>query len=207
MISKMRKKGLESFWSNLIGVVLAVAGLTIIFVFVAPKLYDIVINEDAQKAKSTLDALEGRINAFLSSDLEKATIVLQGFAPKDNENWILRGYDKEEPRPDKCFFNTCICTCPDIPPIKDSCQNSGFCRDINVEAMTTNSPNLIRKYDNKNTPNQFSLGKFLGYEQINQKVIPISKNLMELELSKTENSLTITHFSEEYKENKWQIIK
>jgi hypothetical protein len=49
--------------------------------------------------------------------------------------WVLAGWSKEfisESRPDKCFYNSCLCVCKDG---LGSCQDNGLCREIGEDVV------------------------------------------------------------------------
>jgi len=131
---------------NVMGIIIAVIGLAIFFAGVY-QLYQVNKSQTVENARKTLDNIIGKIE--LLQDGENNTFVIQGF--KGGDDWYLVGWSEgEEGRPDKCFFNSCVCVCkPDDAKkhsrenLAEGCQNNGFCRDINSPSIAVLSKLII----------------------------------------------------------------
>jgi len=148
--------------------ILAVVGLTLIF-FAAGKIYSGFVGQDDRNAENTINAIEAKINAL---DKGESTLFnSRGPQAKadDDEWWYFVGWSKDEStRPDKCFFESCICMCnhpaaydlqrvireafitavgagppsfsgPSKEDLSVSCQNNGICRDVDYESVNIKS--------------------------------------------------------------------
>ncbi len=95
--------------NNALVLIIAVICLAVLFIG-AYKLYVISIEEEERKAINILNILEAKINAL--EDGQSNTFAIFGL-----EGWSLVGWSKGEAgRPDKCFFDSCICICKGKPP-------------------------------------------------------------------------------------------
>lgn len=71
-------------------------------------VFKVLANDENQKAQRVLDNVEGKINAL--EEGEEGKFLIQGF--KGAESWYLVAWNKDdEGRPDKCFFENCMCVC------------------------------------------------------------------------------------------------
>jgi len=140
---------------NVMGIIIAVVGLAVFFAGVY-SLYKVNIAQDVENARNTLDNIIGKIE-LLDEDQEN-TFVIQGFSGA--KNWHLIGWNNDtQPRPDKCFFNNCLCICnPEGDPdrndrygkaafsrqeLADACQSAGFCKDVESESIAVASSRTL----------------------------------------------------------------
>ncbi len=129
------KKGIAL--SNVLSIVLAIAGILLIF-YASFQLYNFFGSEEDVNAQEFLNGLIGKMDNL--EDGETGT-----FAMRWVEGYRILGYDKSLPRedvPEKCFFDSCVCICKAKGYIfetkkenwweeqKNECQNSGICRDL-----------------------------------------------------------------------------
>src|SRR3989344_6406735 len=121
----MRKKG-DFLVNNILSVIIAVIGI-VLFVFGISKIYQVRASDELTNAKKTIELIEAKINAL--DEGQKSELTIQGFAGA--ESWYLVGWNKEDSsdiKPEKCFFNSCICICNGAS--KDVCQKKGICKDF-----------------------------------------------------------------------------
>lgn len=185
---------------NALSLIIAVIGLTILF-FGTYKLYSISQNQEDKNAQNFIDNLKEKIDAIPGET--NASITLRGFG----KNWYLTSWGKDESlKPDKCFFISCICACKGNPlGAINSCQDQGFCREMNQEKIATINPTLTIEY--KETGGRESTARPTGkFNEEIKKTIYTSDNLIKLEIIKTKDTLTITHYSEHYLANFQNII-
>ena len=174
---EMNKKG-DLTITEALGIIIAVLGLIILF-FGIWKLYKVTINQGEGNINSALNVIEARIENL--KDGESGKFLISG-----QEGWFLTGWSKDEQgRPDKCYFNSCICACKGEPisfvreasvyyDIRSKkCQEKGFCRDVkkNIVKIRGQRINMITD----------KLGDFI--------ILP--KNAIEIEISKTDLELLI----------------
>ena len=108
-------------------IILFVVG-AVLLVFAVFKVYSNVKETQFESAGNSLEGLikraentkEGEVNSF----------VMQGL-----KGWFLIGWSKNDnTRPDKCFFESCICICNgDVSDAKKSCQEKGICKEVKKE--------------------------------------------------------------------------
>ena len=111
------KKG--DLMNTVLGIIIAVVGLSLL-AYAGFRLYNTTVNQDSEIAKKTIDSFEAKMNALKVGDNSS-------FSTKGVEGWNLVAWSKDtSDRPQKCFFNSCICICPEANTT--SCQISGFCR-------------------------------------------------------------------------------
>jgi hypothetical protein len=126
----MNMKG-DWFTNNIMGIVIAVIGLTIIS-FVAYKIWDINVNLEQRNVMKTMDIIEGKIDALNTG--ESTRVILKGFPGADN--WYFTGWHTSEDRPDKCFLESCICLCKEgVGGDIFNCQESGYCRGVGSDSV------------------------------------------------------------------------
>ncbi len=165
----MNKKG-ELTSSELLGIIIAVLGLTILF-FAIWKLYAVSVSNEGDNVNNILNVIKTRIENL--KDNESGKFLISG-----QEGWFLTGWSKDEAgRPDKCYFNSCICACKGEPVRafysgeridnrKNVCQEKGFCREMEKDIV-----------------------KIIGVEPIGY--IGLQKNTIEIEINKTKLELII----------------
>jgi len=98
------KKG--DLTNNVLSVIVAVIGIGIL-IFGIVKLYGLFSEQEEKNAKNFLESLSEKISSLKEG--QKNEFIMQGF--KGSENWYVLGYSKEEARPEKCFFDSCVCIC------------------------------------------------------------------------------------------------
>lgn len=122
----MDKRG-DITLENALPFIIAVLGLVLLMFFIGRIFFEVTV-DGSQNVTRTLDSLEGKIGAL--EDGEIGRFPIQGA-----EDWYLLGWSKtEEGRPDKCFFESCLCICPkNYENPSGSCQSKGFCRELGFE--------------------------------------------------------------------------
>ena len=137
----MRKRG-DITLTNFLELILAVVGLVLIG-YLIYSFYQAAVNGEAQVAKNTLSSIEGKINLLKVGEV--GNYAIKGPCKKnaktaDECEWMLTGWSKNEAgRPDKCYFESCVCVCPSAKTdleIKNTCQNDGFCKNLNIEEIS-----------------------------------------------------------------------
>ena len=110
------KKGI--LVKNALGAIIAIMGL-VILIFAGMNIYK-SFYEEKRNAQKVIDSIMGKIDNL--EEGESGTFLIQGI-----DDWSLKGWSKdEENRPDKCFFDSCLCICPNEGP----CPENGLCRKI-----------------------------------------------------------------------------
>lgn len=171
------------------GVILAVVCLLVVFGF-AVKLYNLRTNQEDENAKKTLDLLMSKIE--LLQDGQATNVTLQGF--DGFQNWFIVGWNKSvdtRSKPQKCFFESCICVCNGAPSFGDfpnypfaKCQESGFCREIHSSLIVDGGTFHYFDYDDST-----SQKKDESYSRINS--FPLSSRLFEVSISRLGSEITV----------------
>ncbi|MFH1803239.1 MAG: hypothetical protein ABH864_07390 [archaeon] len=192
MIKNKRGEEEEGLAANTIGVVLAVIATAIIVFFIYVAITQIMRDEELESAQVVADKLEEKINALEAGQSTK--VALQGSKALNDGEWYILGWGKQNAdRPDKCFFNGCVCLCKGTDA--DACQKKGVCREIEKDTIIT----LYYYYTHFDpVPEETTApDPFLD----SQKQIPIPPNFLILEVTNTADKLTISYKSEEYLQN------
>jgi hypothetical protein len=147
---RLNKKG-DMTIEEFMGIFLAFVGIVLVG-FLFYKLYGITVSSEEKQVRGVLDKI-----ILNSNSLEKdksMNLTIQGFKGAVEKNWIgnvggwiFVGWNKDEKfRPDKCYFENCLCVCKLENPtveirnvwsdknfLKSSCQDNGFCEEISFE--------------------------------------------------------------------------
>lgn len=133
---------------NTLELIIAVFGLMVILGggYAAYKFFKLYTSQDEEQAKGVLKILSAKIDALNEGGKESALV--KGPCGEGDKNgecvsgwWYLTGWGVEdEKRPDRCFFESCLCVCKvEQPPyllqaegaqlIFNACQErtTGFC--------------------------------------------------------------------------------
>ncbi len=141
-------------------IVIAIIGILLMIPLII-LLVNIFSDDEEANAQNFIKSLDGKIENLKVGETGK--FPMQGL-----DDWVLTGWsDKDEGKPDKCFFNSCICVCPvegDGEGLSGKCQEGGFCRGVEEEKVLIS----FRK------------------EAIN---IVLAKKLLEIVVSKEEDSI------------------
>jgi len=180
MTINLDKKGLIKDVTSL---VIAIIGI-LLLLFAVYQLYKVIVNGDSEIAKKTLNIIETKINYLEEGQTGKFPII----GPKE---WYLVGWGKENiERPDKCYFDSCICICKGYKP--EDCQGRyGFCRKVDVKDVKILEGNFEIK-EPKGVPTGGGGNMpVVGYEYVAPKAIKFPENLIELQVKKTKEILEI----------------
>ena len=198
---------------NVFALIIAVIGIGLL-VFGAVRLFSLYRNAESDDARNALDNIIGKIETLKDGQSNK--FFVQGF--KGAGNWFLIGWGKgEQGRPDKCFFESCLCVCRGLdedaketyqPGGSESyqeaialaksahgsaCQSKGFCRDIKAKEINLG---------------QFGLPTTIhgeGRDVCLKTYLQLSENLFEIPVEKTPLGINIIFFGEGYKEENLDI--
>jgi len=198
------KKGILT--KNVLSLLVAVMGI-ILLIFVSVSIYNSFESQEEKNARAFLDGLMGKIDNL--EDGETGVFPMRGV-----EERYLVGWTSEDDRPDKCFFESCLCVCnfwedgnsfADISKIpkgkvKELCQNNGFCKDFSSRTLNVKTESLTGAFQgwpkNHHVKNIGTINLYLHSSLIN---IEIKKDKNELVISKYASgplSLTFNEFQE-----------
>lgn len=145
-------------------VIIAAIGLILLIGFGA-KLFDAISGGEEKNAQKTIDLIKKKIDNLEEGETGESTI-------RGLEDWLLTAWGKEEPSPDKCLFESCICICKGLAT-SENCQKNGICRTLNVKEIKM-----------KLTINNEDV------DAINN-IINLKENLIRLNIEKTSDSVII----------------
>lgn len=138
----MRKNRKGDLMNNMVGIIIALIGI-LIFGYALVQLYKVNVNQERENAKNTLNSIVAKIESLENG--QNNTFAIQGV-----EGWTLFGFDKEGVRPEKCFFNSCLCICETVDSTssldhyRKQCQNKGICSALEVDDVNTFSYSLYK---------------------------------------------------------------
>jgi len=163
------------------------------------------VDEASESAKTLSSQLQAKIQAFQESKINTLKITIQGI--NSESPWYLTGWDKtKNPRPDKCFLESCICISPEAT--LESCQANGFDRKIKTEKIMIKTTTAKRVMESQQTYEGKSIltptNKYIECVILNQ--IAVKNKIYELQLEKKEGELIIAAYDEEYINNKDNIV-
>jgi|SRR3989344_1878055 len=197
MRNRMKKRG--DLREQVPEIIIAVLCL-ILIVIAGVMIYKLFANQEEENAKKTADIIEGRINAL--KDGQSNNFIVQGF--KGADNWFLVGWSKtEDGRPDKCFFDSCICICKgDLSRLKsgqdeslnNKCTDLGFCRKFSVDKVSVEREVLVGSLKDINPETGQSSEK---PEKRICTGIGLKQNLMQISMSKSKDEIKILYESDE----------
>jgi hypothetical protein len=193
------KRGAETLLNNVLGLIIAAIGIGLL-IFGVVKLYQVYSDNEADNARNTLDTLLGKIDALKEG--ESNEFLIQGF--EGAENWYFIGYSEgQEGRPDKCFFDNCLCVCNG----KDakSCQEGGFCRKLDRDISVMTNENFVRPEgvgedisvrEKLDDDIDFLFADCNPTDSVSCDLINTRPNLMEFKIDKGEGSVRIQEIRE-----------
>ena len=133
----MKSKRGDFFTENAMTIVLAIIGLSLLF-FGVVKILEMG-KQESESAKNAINSIEDRIKGLEYGEESK-------FPFRGPDGWNLYGWSKnDKTRPDKCFFNSCICICKGKYVFTTDRENKykcedGFCRELAVDLVSVQSP-------------------------------------------------------------------
>lgn len=121
---------------KLIALIVGILCLALIIILVK-KSFDAVSDQDSVNAKRIIEVLEKKAKALDNG--QSAVFPLQGpcsnLESDEKCEWYLIGWNKETVgRPEKCYFDSCICICPAYN--NQTCQDKGFCRTFKDNSVS-----------------------------------------------------------------------
>ncbi|MBU0760879.1 MAG: hypothetical protein KJ600_02250 [Nanoarchaeota archaeon] len=145
----MKKKAI--LMKNTLGIILAVGGIALLLFLGGEIAYGAFkTNQEDKAAQTVIDLVKTKIDA-IGTD-ESTELEIKGIDTGGEGDWFLVGWNEEGLiKPDKCFFQTCVCVCkltdiiPTLENLKEGCQNRGFCRETNTKQIqvSTTTPNIL----------------------------------------------------------------
>ena len=117
----MKNKG-DFLMNNFLSFFIAVVCVVLFAFFIGNAIYQARASDELTNAKKTIELIEAKTNAL--DEGQKSELTIQGFAGA--ERWYIVGWNKNDPnRPEKCFFDSCICICNGVS--NEICQKKGIC--------------------------------------------------------------------------------
>lgn len=188
----------EGVLPNVLGTVLALIIFIIVIGGVYLALTQIRKDVELESAKAIADELKARIDALEAGESTNATI--QGFRADDGE-WYIHGWDKNSPteRPEKCFLKSCVCVCAGT--YASDCQSHGICRYFEGGESVEVIGKVISKRTATVVQGTITTSE-TTYVEEKGSYIKIPSNLLVIELTKTKDKITLSHYDRSYAEDK-----
>ncbi len=132
--------------SNLLEIILAVICIFLLM-YAAFLVYDRVVkDEETTSAKSAMNMLNAKSEALETG--QSGTFLFRGVNSEEMDNngdpvWKIVGWSRGElGRPDRCYFESCVCVCK-IPVVEGVskngfdryCSELGVCRDFEESSV------------------------------------------------------------------------
>jgi hypothetical protein len=212
------KRGAETLLNNVLGLIIAAIGIGLL-IFGVVRLYEVYSDNEADNARNTLDTVIGKTEALKVDESNKFFVQGVQSLESKKEWWFLVGWGKDDfPKPDKCFFDSCVCYCKSgekdkleailngndygadssgsrpiydsNPPeyLKDACQGNGFCRKVDFEKVK-----VVTQWQNIHRDDV--LGDKTTLEDLEYPAITLREALEEIIISINGDELEIAHSS------------
>ncbi|MDO8508888.1 MAG: hypothetical protein Q7S27_04355 [Nanoarchaeota archaeon] len=175
MKSKKGEMTANEIASTILAVVILL-GLTVVLVM----LYKSYNEGERTSADKLLNIIVERVE-----DAEEGEV--EGFTIRGLKDWYLVGWNKKDGadiKPDKCFLESCICICKDLPVsgnLKEQnakvCNDNGICKNLKEDEVIINN---IEKYTNT----EISLSRIDFGKGLHK--LTVSKEAKRVEITETE---------------------
>ncbi|HVY01251.1 MAG TPA: hypothetical protein VHA12_00615 [Candidatus Nanoarchaeia archaeon] len=109
--------------------VLIIAGI----VYGIIKVASVFMDSENRNAKNTLDLF---VEKLKFAEKGNVSFIVQGFP--NSRNWFVAAWSAgQEGRPDKCYFDSCICVCPLAASgnVAEKCQSKGVCQKLDYQRV------------------------------------------------------------------------
>ena len=170
-----KKKGDISV-ETLLTAFLAVVGI-IFLAFLGVKLYNFFIDQDSRNEQVFIGSLKGKIEALENG--EEGNFPLQGLEGRIILGWSKNQTAKDDGKPEKCFFDSCLC----IVKQGKSVQDDGFCRKMDRDNVIVNSSISYKETNSGYTE---------GIYDIKAECIALQNQLMEIKATKREKEILVS---------------
>ncbi len=193
----MNRRGVD-FFNNFISILVAVAVIAL-FAVAWSKFSSLSnTNNDVESVKTLVEEISSEVDRI--SEGQKTEMVIRGV-----NGWYLFSYDSDDPsdsRPDKCFFENCICIAS--TPTKEGCQENGIHRSLDFETIEVFQVRSYREdpradcIGGNDNPADVSRMSYLDLEGFpadyqDSDYIILDSNLIDLQISKINDSLVIAY--------------
>lgn len=173
---------------NVVSIIIAILILTLFVIGIYSWYSSVIENQETESAQNLADLIEAKISSL--KDGQNNNFTIRGVNSK--ESWYLAGWGKDEfPKPDKCFFDSCICVCKGLASVSqdqiiNQCKDIGICRKIDKEKVVVN-------IFGREPEETFGVARYNP-----DNVIDLPNKLFLLEIGKTEEQATINHYTPAY---------
>ncbi len=217
----MRNKNGDMNINELLSIIIAVIGI-LLLIYAGYRLYQVSKNDEMENAQKVLDRINDKISSL--KDGEQSELTIQGF--NGGNNWYLSAWGKsDDNRPDKCFFDSCVCICKwdGTGKFKDACQTQSVCQKVSNKKVYTselitfnvageNGDVFIPRYG-------ISLGKFagvnVGFDTVfdgpiggfNCNIIRVGQNLRNFKITVNNGEINILNNYQMRTEEAESVIK
>jgi hypothetical protein len=182
------------------GIIIAVLCLLILGGVVV-LVWKALVNDEYSRAQTAIDFIENKMNALKNAG-ESTTFSIQSPCNKADEcDWFIYAWGKDNTmadwRPEKCYFNSCICVCRGKTVKKEEIVNS--CQDLKTGICRVVEEGIVIASSSLNV-NDVSAGIPNNQEYIaNCNGIKLKEPMISLSLIKGKNSFDLKYSSDTQK--------
>jgi len=179
---------------NAMGLIIAVLGLALLLTGAYTIYKRATHNQAMEDVQNLINTIEAKINIVQNN--QNITFLIREIQDKESE-WFLTSWNAKNPNaPGKCFYKSCLCICPG-KTAEDCDTRKGFCRQFK-EIQTINTFHKYIKEIEKITPITGGQTSTQTYKtkQTDTFIKLNGKNLFEMQISKTKDTLTLTKNTE-----------
>ncbi len=164
---------------NVLSLIIAALGIALL-VFAAYKLYRANVENEEENATKLLNSLDEKIKNLKDGEIGR-------FPIRGVNGWYLTGWGKDDyDRPDRCYFDNCLCVCYGESDLKTSCQEKGICRKHDRKVS------VIGFFEIEVTSTDDFGGSIVtGKRKEERAAISFGKNLIEIEIKKEPSQILI----------------
>lgn len=185
----MRNNKKGNLMDHVPNIIIAVICLVLLLGLVV-LVYRVLVNDEYKSAQKMMDVIETKIGAIGEGETTKFPI--QSPCKKDTKgcSWYIRAWNSTDlDRPDRCYFNSCMCICNGDGgnEARVECQSSstGICRFFDEKELKAISQKVVT----------VDAGIVFGSEdklRVTAEIL-LSKPLIELKLEKNKGSLKLIY--------------
>ena len=185
----MNRKGAFGITGEEVLKIILVAVIVVLLAFAGWKMIGFFRISEVDKAISVLDELEGKIEA-VEEGSESILTVQSPCEENEDCEWYIQGWGRDDVgRPDRCFFESCICICEGLGA--SACQNeqNGVCREVGFDEVEVKGISKVSR--NLNPTKGISGGNSIASDEVCKNIF-LRDSLIEVSVSKEVEKLTLT---------------
>ncbi len=196
---RRNKKG-NLVMDSLPGIIIAVLCLLILG-GTAYLVWKALTNDEYSRAQTAINFIENKMNAL--KDGQSTSFSIQSPCKEAGKcEWFIYGWGKgntkTDERPDRCYFNSCVCICQGdvrgkINDIRDACQNvkTGICRIAKQNNVNVSRYDLVRIFEPQEVQRPGASIKYYDEKQWKSGIM-LTKPLLEIRIDMGKEEINIS---------------